>query len=461
LPGIVRVGVPASGPTRFAAAGTVGYGFTEAQSSSDGAHHRLSGDLAAAVAPLPMLELALRFDGRYDLHPDDGQGAHGAGVGDPRLLARAGARAGQFLVGGELQGWFPGKDAPSLTPGAATLDANLLGAWAPPKKPVVVGALLGFRLDNSKNAAPDLDRLRPGDRITLELSSSNAALVGLGASVGVAPHTDVLGEFSADFLVGSSAPSVSKSPMRISAGARQHLSDAFTVELLAEVSASGRPSLAPAEPLVPLEPRFSVMAGLRYRLPFQKPPEPEAPKPPPEPVKTPETVALPPAATTADISVHVSGQSGAPVANVVVEVHVGDRTERLTAGDDGDFVGHGLPLGPAHVTVTADGFTQSERDVQIGATSGAVAVELVQAPPSGQLRGLVRSFNGRGLAASIRVEPLGVEGKADAEGNFTLDVPPGDYEVVIKAERFKPQRRKIHVDQNGVTVLNAELFEKR
>src|SRR5690242_13001286 len=66
LPGIVRVGVPASGPRRFAAAGSAGYGFTEGQGSGDGAHHRLGGSVAAAVAPLPLLELALRFDGRYD-----------------------------------------------------------------------------------------------------------------------------------------------------------------------------------------------------------------------------------------------------------------------------------------------------------------------------------------------------------------------------------------------------------
>lgn len=459
LPGIVRVGVPAAGPRRFAASGSAGYGFTEAQSSSDGAHHRLSGNLAAAVAPLPELELALRFDGRYDLHPDDGGGAHGAGVGDPRLYVRGGTTAGDFKLGGSMVVWFPGENAPSLTPSATTVDANLLGAFAPRHGRVTVATSAGFRFDNSKNAAPDPGRTRPGDRLTLGLSSSNAVLVGIGTSVRVAARTDVLAEVSGDFLVGSSAPSASQSPMRISAGARRALSDAFTLELLAEVSPSGRPALNPTDPLVPIEPRFSITAGLRYRLPFDRAPSAES-NPAPETVQKPLTPSQP-AGTSADLTVHVSGQNATPLQNVVVEAKSGDKNERLAPSGNGDFVAKGLPPGPAHLTITADGFTTQERDVVVGGKSPAVTVELTPAPPSGQLRGLVRTFNGRGLSASIRVEPLGVEGKADAQGNFTLDVPPGDYEVVIRADRFKPQRRKVHVDQNGVTVLNAELFEGR
>jgi hypothetical protein len=459
LPGIVRVGVPAAGPRRFAASGSAGYGFTEPQSSSDGAHHRLSGNVAAAVAPLPELEIALRFDGRYDLHPDDGGGSHGAGVGDPRLLVRGGTAVGDFRLGGSLGAWFPGENAPSLTPGATTIDANALAAFAPRASSFVIATSAGFRLDNSKNAAPDLARTRPGDRLALGLSSSNAVLAGLGVSARVAARTDVLAELSGDFLVGSSAPPVSQSPMRISAGARQVLSDAFALELVAEVSPSGRPSLAPADPLVPVEPRFSVVAGFRYRLPFDRAPNQEnAPATVPEqPAPTP--AAPKPIATTGDITVHVSGQNGAPLQDVVVEVKSGDKTERLAPAGNGDFVAKGLPVGRAHVTVTADGFTPQEQDVEVGGATPSVKVDLAPAPPSGQLRGLVRSFNGRGLSATVRVEPIGVEAKSDAQGNFTLDVPPGDYEVVIRADRFKPQRRKIHIDQNGVTVLNAELFE--
>src|SRR5260221_3366589 len=53
LPGVVRVGVPGLGPRRVAAAGAVGYGLTEGQSSADGAHPPLMGGVAPAPAPPP------------------------------------------------------------------------------------------------------------------------------------------------------------------------------------------------------------------------------------------------------------------------------------------------------------------------------------------------------------------------------------------------------------------------
>jgi hypothetical protein len=456
LPGVVRVGVPAIAPRRFAAAASAGYGFTEAQSDADGGHNRLTGSLAAAVAPIPALDIALRLDGRYDMHPDDGAGTYSSAVGDPRLLVRGGARVADFHLGGELVSWFPGQDAPSISLEATTVDAKFLGAFAP-KSGLVVAANVGFRFDNSENAAPNLRFLRSGDRLALGLSSSNAALVGVGVSVPVAERTDVLGEFSADLLVGEKAPPASQSPMRITAGVRHRVSDAIALQFLAEVSPSGRPSLGPSDPLVPVEPRVSITAGLVYRLPFDAP----------APAKERETERPPPVAPvaavqakTGELVLRVTGQGGGKVAGGTVEIRSGTETEHVAAGEDGSVPARSLPVGTVHVTVSADGFTPVERDIAIEpGKKQEVSIELAPAPPSGQLRGLVRSFNGRGLAASIRVEPLGVEAKADADGNFTLDVPPGNYEVVVRAEHFKAQRRKVHIDQNGVTVLNAELFE--
>jgi hypothetical protein len=457
LPGIVRVGVPALAPRRFAAAASAGYGFTEAQSDADGAHHRLTGSLAAAIAPISALDIALRLDGRYDMHPADPVGgAHSGAVGDPRLLARLGTAVNDFRLGGEVVGWFPGKDAPSFTPSSASVDLKALGAFTP-KSGLVAAMSAGFRFDNSGNAAPDLHSLRFGDRVALGLSDSNAVLVGVGVSVPVAERTDVLGEFSADFLVGSAAPSASQSPMRVTAGARHRLTDAFSVELLAEVSPSGRPPLGPDDPLVPIEPRFSITAGLGYRLPFDAPAKAKEQHEQEAPPVAPAVVAP---AKTGELALRVTGQGGAKVTGCSAEIRAGDQTDRVEAGDDGTFPPRTLPAGTVHLKLSADGFTPVERDVSIepGKTQ-RLSVELAPAPPSGQLRGLVRSFNGRGLAASIHVEPIGVEAKADADGNFTIDVPPGNYEVVIRADHFKAQRRKVHVDQNGVTVLNAELFE--
>jgi hypothetical protein len=69
----------------------------------------------------------------------------------------------------------------------------------------------------------------------------------------------------------------------------------------------------------------------------------------------------------------------------------------------------------------------------------------------------VRSFNGKPLPATIKVEPLGLEAKTDADGTFQIDVPPGSYEVIVVSPGFAGQRRPVQVEENGVTILNADL----
>jgi hypothetical protein len=132
-----------------------------------------------------------------------------------------------------------------------------------------------------------------------------------------------------------------------------------------------------------------------------------------------------------------------------------------TNAGDGTYRVDAVPPGSAKVAVTAQGFAAVEQTVDVGPETAKVPLEirLKALAPSGQIRGLVRSFAGKGLPATIHVDPTGTEAKADAEGAFTIDVPPGSYEVTIRASRFKEQHRKVHVDQNGVTVINAELFE--
>jgi len=455
LPGIVRVGVPGLGPRRLAAAGSAGYGLTEAQSTGDSAHHRLFGTVAVGVAPLPALELSLRLDGRYDRHPDDGAGAHGGAVGDPRLLARYGVKAGPaFRVGAELGAWFPGKDAPSVSFDATTVDARLLAAFTPATGPLVA-ASLGFRFDQSAKASPTRNLIRPGDRLALGLSEFNAVLCGVGIAV-PRGRFEILGELSADILVGSGGPGIGRSPLRVTAGVRHHLSPAFAIEGLAEVTPSGRPPLGPNDPLVPVEPRFSLMLGLRYRLPFDSTPARAALAATPEPARP----AVDPR-NTAAITVRVVGEAGTEAKHATVTITSGEAQLTATSIADGTYRADAVPLGAAKIGVVAEGFEPVEQSLDVGPNSGTAPIEIRMKalPPSGQLRGLVRSFAGRGLKATIHVDPVGLDVKTDANGAFTLDVPPGEYQVSIRATRFKEQRRKVHVDQNGVTVINAELFE--
>ena len=98
------------------------------------------------------------------------------------------------------------------------------------------------------------------------------------------------------------------------------------------------------------------------------------------------------------------------------------------------------------------------------APQAKVAEPAVQQPaskPAGQLRGLIRSWKGDGLRATIRVEPLGVQAQTDEEGAFAVDVPPGAYQVHIVTKGFRTQTRDVRIEENGVTVINADLRRDR
>jgi hypothetical protein len=294
LPGIARVGVVAAGVPRIAIAASGGYGYIEGLESQQGLNHRLLGVVAIAAAPLPWLEAGLRLDGRYNAHPDDDLGSDDSLVGDPRLGVRAGSRVAEALhLGAELVLWVPGKDAPSLPVKATTVDARALLAYRPQDSGFTLAALGGWRLDNSAEAGADPRTLRLGDRISLGLSESDALLVGLGASQRFG-QVELLGEVSADLLMGSDAPPAGQSPLRATAGARYHLSAAWQLEGLADICLSKRPGLGVDDPLVPIEPRASFLLGLRYRLALAEPPvEAAPPKPPPAAAPPPKPEAKP------------------------------------------------------------------------------------------------------------------------------------------------------------------------
>ncbi|HMJ11596.1 MAG TPA: carboxypeptidase-like regulatory domain-containing protein [Polyangiaceae bacterium] len=459
LPGVVRVGVPATAGRRLAVAGSAGYGLTEAQSENDGAHHRVLASAAIAYAAVPNLELALRFDGRYDRHPDDAQGSDSGLVGDPRIKARFGSWFTKSLSAGVEAGiWVPGKDAPSFALDATTPEASLIAAWMP-RAGSLLGASLGFRLDRSENAAPDPARLRFGDRLALGVSEFNAVLAGVGTSISLGSGSALLAEVSWDLLVGSGAPSALESPLRADLGFRKALRDDLSFELLGEAALSQRPSIGPEDPLVNIEPRFSVLAGLRYRFAFDRRAAPVATKVRAKPAPTSPEPSLP---KKTEVTFQIEDEKGAPLAGAKVEIVLGDSSKTAEDLGDGRYRAADLPPGSSTIRVTLEGYEPIERPLMLeGAPALDLELKMQESLPSGQLRGLIRSFSGRGVSASIVIESLGKQVNTDEQGYFTLDVPPGQYQVRVVAPGFKAQTRKIRVQQNGVTVLNAELFEAR
>jgi len=88
-------------------------------------------------------------------------------------------------------------------------------------------------------------------------------------------------------------------------------------------------------------------------------------------------------------------------------------------------------------------------------------ITLRPAVPAGELRGLVRGLDGEPVPAEIVVGGTEIALETDAQGRFSVEVPPGSYVVEIKADGFVGQRRRVTIENRGVTVLNADIRKKQ
>jgi Carboxypeptidase regulatory-like domain len=402
---VVAAGSGPAGPTLLASGG---YGYTGSVLGMGDAHHRVAGSLALDDRLLPWLDLAVRLDGRFDVHTFAARPTDDGLIGDPRVYARVDhGWAGGLRLGARAGLWLPGGDAPSVD--AAALSPELLGmaSYAPPGGSIAVTANAGYRLDRSARSAPESARLSPGDRLALEVSAFDELLAGLAVTAGRG-RTQAFVEASADLLLGTGAPALKTSPMFIGGGARFAVTPAWRLEAELEVSPSSRPDVSASAPLVPIPPRVAGWLGVSYRFRASPPPHPAPPPPAPVVVPDPKTpepapVAVPPPAAQAEPP---------------------------------------PPVAPAPPRL-----------------------------PGGQIRGLVRSLRGTALAADIAVEPATAAPGTDPApepkrirteaGRFQIDVAPGRYRVTIEAAGYATQVRNVDVEDDGVTLLNVDLRTER
>lgn len=440
-------------------AGTAGYGVTESMGPVEGTHHRLRGVVGAGVAVTDWLALGLNLDGRYDIHPKDKMGADATLVGDPRILARAGYRLSESLqMGGEIGVWFPGDTPPSFVAGATTFDGILLAAYSPQTNPLTIATLAGVRFDNSARSVDEPSRLRTGDRIAIGVSEFNTCLLGLGATYRI-QKTELIGEITWDILLGEGAPAATTSPLRVDTGVRYHALRSLQLELLTEISLSKRPQISSSDALIPLEPRFNVLAGLRYILNTSGGDKPKrtASVAPKEKVKR----LLP------NVNGQILDQDGQPVEGAQVQMVIGKTIAETTTDSSGIYSFNAVPIGNASLKLHTNGFEEFQWDVLVTPdfpTQKPLRLKPVVVEtklPVGQLRGLVRSFSGTALQAKVYVEPVGIEVSTDDAGRFQIDVPPGSYRVSLQANGYRLQKLQVKVKENGVSIINVELREVR
>lgn len=443
-----------------------GYGVLEKLSRAPGAEHRLAGGLSVGITPLPWLAFGLRLDGRLELHANDGMGSHVAGFGDPRLSARAGhALDEQWSLGAELALWMPGRDAPSWDVKATSVDARALASFKPRAARWSLLGSLGARLDNSAHAAPPPAQLRPGDRISMGVSDSNAILAAVGGIYRVTPEWHALAELSGDVLVGSRAPKLGDSPLRAAGGARYCIVSPWCAEALAVLSLSSRPSTRPSAPWVPIEPRFMLMLGLSYALslePVAPAQRPEASAQPDKPQQKAEPTAQKPP-PTAQVQGDIRDDQDQPLPDVQVTLtSEGGKSFSAITDAKGHYLFTQVPYGPAQLEAHAVGFATQRWTVGVSADlSPLPARALPIAANLGVLRGLIRNFQSAPMRAKITIK--NARGKlvqtleSGDDGHVEVELAPGRYNVRIEAPGYRSHTQAVQIKGNGVSVLNADL----
>jgi uncharacterized membrane protein len=195
---------------------------------------------------------------------------------------------------------------------------------------------------------------------------------------------------------------------------------------------------------VPVDPRLTVLAGVRVRL--------GAPGP-----RTRARVASPEPPPPGSVAGRVRSETGAavPGARVVVDGPV--RLEAPSRGD-GRFELGGVPPGRYQLTARAQGYRALERSVTVdpGRRLELTLVVARDVPP-GELRGYVQSFDGTPLAATLTIIETESEIQAGVDGRFGVALAPGSYTVRVSAPGYRDQVMMVTIDEGGVTIRNIDL----
>ncbi|MGB0678272.1 MAG: carboxypeptidase regulatory-like domain-containing protein [Polyangiales bacterium] len=482
-PGLLRLSAAQTETPGLSLAVDGSYALTEAQPgapSADGWHHRIEASGAVGWRILPWLYTSAQFGGRRDRHQQS----------DRLGQDSSGTLGMRFGAGGAWQspsGWAIGPEIAHQRPGlgAGLVDVLVNSAWHMNPRLSLIGRA-GYRIDRSSTSLDNPTQLRVGDFIALDVSAHNAVLLGTGTSLRWG-QWELISELNWQLLVGESAPAARLSPLRLGAGVRIPLTTGLRLTARVEGALQARPDPLLVEPLIPITPRLQTSIGLRYQPRFGRragptdapPPEPmvdpwapEEPVPaasaqtePQQPAAKPTRPARPSRPQPLRFEGEVLDEMYRPISGARVRVAEGERVTDVKTGKDGRFTVEVEQQGNFEVTVQAPGFRpiskkyRGWRPQRDRAGTILPSIELEPVGERGQLRGVVRTLDGERLPATITIDDeLTVH--ADAEGRFEVTLPIGTYRVHIKQEGFRPQHRRIRIENRGVTVLNADMYRK-
>jgi hypothetical protein len=458
LPALIHVALPTPAAPAAAALG-VGYGWLDPLRDDQGGH-RLQGQVAAAITPLPALSFAVDVRGRLDTYPSAGEANSVNLYGEPRLTGRyALAVAPDTFLGVELDVRLLGAEAPSIKAAATSPSVRALYGQGLTRE-LWIGANLGFHWDRSGQAVPRPELMSGPDKRSLGASSWSAVQWGAGAGYQLQTlPAELLLELTGELLVGRGSPGVGRSPSQLSVGVRLEASPSWAVLGTIDTALSSRRPAAHNERLLPAEPRVAAGVALVWRVdPTPAPVAPPAPIAPVSPPKTETELPPPaPAVVTSPVSGSIVDEGGHALADVEVTLtQAGSEPQQTRTFADGTFEFKEVPAGEVELQIVTPGFDKEVIPLKTGEDRKR-EITLRAAIPAGQVRGAVLDFEGKPVAASVTIGPEKKQVEVRPDGSFELELAPGSYTVTFRAERYQPQQRRIVVRDHGVVILNIAL----
>lgn len=134
----------------------------------------------------------------------------------------------------------------------------------------------------------------------------------------------------------------------------------------------------------------------------------------------------------------------------------------VKAGDDGSYKVEGIGPGPVRVKFQAVGYEPTTEVMQIPAEATATLdVKLSNKKPSALLRGKVSVKSGVLISATVTVKQNKLSVQVDADGNFSIELPGGRYDIVVESPGYRTQTRSLDVDYGDQTIYHFELRPSR
>ena len=522
LRGLVRLTSAALHPPGWFAVGTTFQGFTTSDlTGANTSHSRLRTTFSMAWAPIQWLSVALAMHVTADDsstntdNPNQQRDALQVSVGDYELLLKGGGQLAKGFHLGGLLGWQIPSGAGFFSSGvsASRITLGLLASWQPMSTlPLQVHANFGVLIDNSTNLfseddsngdpvdadKPQLSKLTPAQVFSAELSSKHRILARVGVSYEtryVAPFVEVSFE---PFIGAPSAPTnaatgesffdVPFGPSYLTVGIQGWIGRSRTLQLMAGVDigllgvgnnktqttiptetgsdTNGNGQIDPNESVVVNEYLFPISRwNLIFRASYRF-----------DPFAPPELIAVPtkdhcpvcePKPSEKDRFSYIHGlvidsQTGQPLDSARVKVLGSDVSAVAVVPTTGEFRSQDVKVGTHRIKVSCPEYTSQEVPVTVTPQPTKLTVNMVKAASQekGTLRGVVkRRGNGRPLSkATVLIPQLNRTIKVDSDGSFEARLPPGKYQIVISAPRYRPQTKYPRIRSNEATIMNIDLY---